>query len=73
MGIDSMKISVILLPNNSLKEVELRSGSKIFDLLKKIHLKPDAIIVLKNNMPIPVDDTLTEGQKLTILQVASGG
>jgi len=73
MGIDSMKISVIILPNNSFKEVELKSGSKIFDLIRKINLKPDALIVLKDNKPTPVDDTLAEGQKLTILQVASGG
>ncbi len=73
MGIDSMKISVTILPDNLLKEVEIKSGSKIFDLIKKIHLKPDTLIVLKDNKPIPIDDILSEGQKLTILQVASGG
>jgi len=73
MGIDSMKISVTILPDNLLKEVEIKSGSKIFDLIKKIHLKPDTLIVLKDSKPIPIDDILSEGQKLTILQVASGG
>lgn len=68
-----MKISVTILPDNSLKEVEIKSGSKIFDLIKKIHLKPDALIVLKDSKPIPIDEILSEGQKLTILQVASGG
>jgi sulfur carrier protein ThiS len=42
-------------------------------LLKKINLKPDTIIVLSNNKPIPIDDELTDGDDLTILQVSSGG
>ena len=73
MGIDSMKISVKILPDNSLKEVDIKSGSKINDLIKKIHLKPDAILVLKDNKPIPIDHIIDEGHKLTILKVASGG
>ena len=68
-----MKITVKILPENSTKEIDLKSGSKVYDLLKKIQLRPDALIVLKDNMPIPVDDILGEGQELSILQVASGG
>jgi sulfur carrier protein ThiS len=73
MGIDSMKISVTILPDNSFKEVDIKSGSIIYDLLKKINLNPDALIILKDNKPIPIDDILKEDEKLTILKVASGG
>jgi len=73
MGIDSMKITVIIMPENSIIEVDLKSGSKVYDVLKKINLKPDACIVLKGNAPIPVDEILDEEQELSILQVASGG
>ena len=68
-----MKITVKILPENSTKEIDLKSGSKVYDLLKKIQLRPDALIVLKGNMPIPVDDILGEEQELSIVQVASGG
>ena len=68
-----MKITVKILPENSTREINLKSGSKVYDLLKKIQLRPDALIVLKGNTPIPVDDLLDEVQELSILQVASGG
>ncbi len=45
----------------------------MYDLLKKINLKPDNIIILRDNTPVPVDDILTDEQELTIIQVASGG
>ena len=51
IGIDSMKITVKILPENSIKEVDLKSGSKVYDVLKKINLRPDALIVLKGNTP----------------------
>jgi len=68
-----MIIIVKIFPDNLTKKIELKSGSKILDLLKKINLNPDNLIVLKNNNPIPVDDILNEDQELNILKVASGG
>ena len=68
-----LTIKLKILPKNILKEVEIKSGLKIFDLLKKLDLKPDNIIILRNNTPVPVDDILTEEQEFTIIQVASGG
>jgi len=73
MGIDSMKILVKTLPDNNSKELEIKSGSKIIDLLNRISLKPDSIIVLKDTSPVPVDDSIIEEQELTIIKVASGG
>ncbi|UCF13300.1 MAG: hypothetical protein JSW06_03330 [Thermoplasmatales archaeon] len=68
-----MKITVKILPLNSIKEVNLKPGSKVYDVLKKINLRPDTTIVLKGNTPIPIDEILGEEQELSILQVASGG
>ena len=73
MSIDSMKIKVKILPENSTKEIDLNPGSKVYDLLKKIQRRPDSVIVLKGNTPIPVDDILDDKQEISILQVASGG
>ena len=68
-----MKIHVKILPKNVTDEIDIKSGSKMYDLLKKINLKPDNIIILRDNTPVPVDDILTDEQELTIIQVASGG
>ena len=56
-----------------MKEVSLKIGSTVGELLKKIKLKPDTLIVISNNTPVPVDDVLNNDQELTIIQVASGG
>ena len=55
------------------RKINVETGSTVEYLLKKIKLKPDTLIVMSNNEPIPVDDVLNEGQELTIIQVASGG
>ena len=62
-----------ILPKNVTDEIDIKSGSKMYDLLKKINLKPDNIIILRGNTPVPADDAITEEQELTIIQVASGG
>lgn len=74
MGFDSkMKITVKIKRKNETKHVELKEQSTIQELLEKINIKPDSVIVMSQNKPVPIDDTLVDGQELTILQVASGG
>jgi len=73
MGIDSMKIKVKLSRTNETKEISLKIGSTVGELLEKIKLKPDTLIVISNNTPVPVDDVLNNDQELTIIQVSSGG
>lgn len=68
-----MKIKVKVLPGDSTREIDLKPGSKVYDLLDKIQLRPDATIVLRGDIPIPIDDALEEDEELRILQVASGG
>ena len=68
-----MKISVKILPSKSYKEININPGLRIYDLIKEFQLKPDSIIVLEDNNPIPVDNILSNGQKITLLKVASGG
>jgi len=68
-----LKIHVKILPMNITDEVDIESGSKMFNLLKKINLKPDNVIILRGNTPVPVDELIIKEQNLTIIQVASGG
>ena len=73
MHIDSMKITITMLPGNTSKEIELHKGSTVSDLLQKIQLKPDTVIVTSDNIPMPIDDVITKKQEFKVVQVASGG
>ena len=68
-----MKIKVTFKPSNKKKVIELEAGSSVYDLLKKIGMKPDSTLILKNKTPIPIDEIIEEDIELDIVQVASGG
>ncbi len=68
-----MKITVKFQRSNETKQIELKIGSTVNELLKKVDVKPDTVIIMSNNKPTPIDDELSDGQELTILQVSSGG
>jgi len=55
------------------RKINVEPGSTVEYLLKKIKLKPDTLIVMSKNKPIPIDDVLNNNQELIIIQVASGG
>ena len=68
-----MKISVKISREKDVKEIDLKDGSTVMDLLKKLNLKPDTLIVLNNDLPIPIDELLKDKQNLSIIMVSSGG
>ncbi len=68
-----MNVTVTLSRNKETKNINLENKSTINDLLKIIQLKPDTVIVMEKNNPIPIDSIVKNGQKLTIIQVSSGG
>jgi sulfur carrier protein ThiS len=68
-----LKISVKISREKDKKEINLRDGSTVIDLLKKLNLKPDTLIVLNDDIPIPIDDVLKDKQNLSIILVSSGG
>ena len=68
-----MKIKVNILRKKETKQLNLGNGATVDDVLNKLSFKPDTIIVMSNNLPIPIDNVLEDGQELTIIQVSSGG
>jgi len=68
-----MEIEITLLPQNIARKQEIPPMATIEDLIKIMQLKPDTVIAMRNNTPIPIDEKIKEGDKLTIIQVASGG
>lgn len=68
-----MKVKITRIPKDTSMIVEIKKGETVEMLLKKLHLRSDAVIVMRGSTPIPVDDALEDDQNLRILQVASGG
>jgi sulfur carrier protein ThiS len=68
-----MKIKVKISRTNETKEISIETGSTVEDVLKKINLKPDTVIIMNKSKPIPIDDEIKDGEELTVLQVSSGG
>lgn len=44
-----------------------------FEILRKLNISPDAVIVMKEGTPIPLNEKLSEDDELKILNVVSGG
>ncbi len=68
-----MEITIKMQRTQEIKKIHLENNSKVEDLLKKINIKPDTVIVMYKNKPLPIDDILKNRQVIDILQVSSGG
>ncbi len=73
MSIGPMKVKISRVPQGTTSVVEIEKGQTVQTLLKSLHLRSDAVIVMRGTTPIPVDDILNDDQEVRILQVASGG
>jgi sulfur carrier protein ThiS len=73
MSIGPMKVKITRVPHDTTTVVDIEKGETVQSLLKRLHLRSDAVIVVRGTTPIPVDDTLEDDHELRILQVASGG
>ena len=68
-----MKIKVRVSNKENFNKIHLEEGSTVEDLLAKLTLKPDTIIVLYKNKPIPYNSDLSDNQEITLIKVSSGG
>jgi len=68
-----VKIKVKISRTNDEKEIQMKKRSTVLDLLNKLIIKPDTVVVLNNKIPIPIDSELKDKQEITIIQVFSGG
>ena len=68
-----VQLKVRIEPDNTTHTIEIKKNVAITDLLKKFHMKPDGVIVLRKTIPLPIDEALTSDEPLKIIRVASGG
>lgn len=55
------------------KPVDIPEGGTVLQLLRSISIRPDGVVCFIDDMPVPVDSVLKDGQELTVVEAASGG
>lgn len=69
-----MKVKVKFMPKGKkFDDMNIKGGATGLELLKKLNLAPDAHIITRKGSPIPLDEKLSQGDKINIIQVISGG
>jgi sulfur carrier protein ThiS len=69
----SEKIVVKIAFNKETRSLEMPSGSSVEDVLRTMDLYPDAHIVLRGKVPVPITERLKDQEEFRIIKVASGG
>ncbi|MDW5563549.1 MAG: hypothetical protein SA339_10015 [Methanomassiliicoccus sp.] len=64
---------VIITKGGCREEMEVPEHASSVEVLDRLCLLPDAHIILRGGVPIPVDERLEDGDTLRIVKVASGG
>ncbi|MEM7828018.1 MAG: MoaD/ThiS family protein [Candidatus Aenigmatarchaeota archaeon] len=55
------------------KEIEIRGGRKVRDILKELQLSPEAWLVSKDGELITMDEWIEDGETVLLIPVVSGG
>lgn len=62
----------ILAAGISEKIIEVENGSTYNDILIRLKINPETVIVMAEGRPVPIDDVVSATQ-LEILRIVSGG
>ena len=69
-----MRIEIKLCPENKTTALDFKvESTTVMDVLLRLNIKPDTVVVIRNGDPIPIDEDVKDGDKLKIIKVASGG
>ncbi|RLI72348.1 hypothetical protein DRO97_08985 [Archaeoglobales archaeon] len=52
--------------------VEVEENKRYVDLLNSLNINPETVVIVKDGLPIPVDDKVEEGE-IKVVRVISGG
>ena len=70
-----MQLNVHILKTRQDRELELPDGADGIALVNELGLYPDTTFVMDmaTNRPVPIDEPLSDGARLKIIEVVSGG
>lgn len=55
------------------REVDLSEGSLADDAPRALGIRPELVLVFRDNEPLPGDEPLADGDRLRIVRIVSGG
>ena len=70
---NAMEIAVKSGTSYDRRILHFKDSVKVQTILEKLNLNPDAVIVMKDNRPIPITSELKNNEDLIIITVKSGG
>ena len=53
--------------------LDLADGARADDAPRALGIRPELVLVFRDQRPLPADEPLVEGDKIRILRVVSGG
>ena len=68
-----MKIQLHAINDDKDFELELSKTAVVEDVLIKLEIPPDTVIIMRAGQPIPLDSPLEPDDKLAMIRVLSGG
>lgn len=69
-----MQVVVSRVPRpNVATPIDLPDGASVMEALKRLGVAPDAVVVLRQGTPLPLDAGLEAGDELRVVNVFSGG
>jgi len=63
----------IKLPDGKIRNLNVTKNSTIEDVLKKLKINTETVIVKRNNCITPVEEKIRDNDKIEIINVVSGG
>ena len=55
------------------RELELPEGARADDAPRALDIRPELVLVFRDDRPLPADEPLRDGDRIRILRVVSGG
>lgn len=69
-----MQVIVRRVPRpNTATPVEVPTGATVLEVLRRAGVPPDAVVVLRDGIPLPLDARVATDEELRVVNVFSGG
>ena len=70
-----VKVRVERMPKSQgpTQELDLPGDATAETVVRALSLHPDAVLVVRDNAPIPLDGPLGDGDTVTVINIVSGG
>ncbi len=69
-----MQVQVVRVPRPNVEQpVTVDAGARVADVLRALKIPPDAVIVMRDDAPLPLDAPVEDGTRYRVITVFSGG